>query len=347
MPKHLLAALIAGSLWLTGCELLTNSTLSLPRGSAALTVRPEILAGGYRTQALVKAYTAEDIDHLTLSLFQLDGTTETPVLDASGKAIAQSIPQARLDESVTFDALLPNATYRIRAFAYKTPGEDPANLISTGDANSYTDVTLGNDDQPVAATLKVKLADVLFNGMATASGIVVIPGGFTSNQGVGFHLGPAAQIIQPNSPFWSEIAPAPVPGMTWVYESWKTSGEETFTATLTFEVLSVNGNEVLYRIDFAQDGASPLTGESSGDLGRYHGFFEPMDYIFVHQGTESVTVPAGTYPDAVKLVTRNRIEETTVWIVKNIGMVKEEIRPIDTLIPRYPSGRRLKQFIAP
>ncbi len=347
MPKTLLAALIAGSLWLTGCELLSNSTLSMPRQSAALTVQPEILAGGYRTHGLVKAYTVEDIDHLLLKLFRLDGASETPVLDGSGKAIAQDIPNDRLDKPITFNSLLPNATYRIRAFAYKAPGESPDNLISTADAHSYTDVTLSNDDRPVTATLKVKLADVLFNGMANASGIVVTPGGFTSNQNVSIHLGPAAQIIQPNSPFWSEHAPAPASGMTWIYESWQAREEETSTATLSFEVLSVNGNEVPYRIAFAIEGRPPQTGESSGELGRYNGFFEPIDHIFVYQGTESVTVPAGTYPEAVKLVERNNIEETAVWIVKDIGMVKEEIRPIDTLIPRYPSGRRLKQFIAP
>jgi hypothetical protein len=347
MPKHLLAALIAGSLWLTGCELLTNSTLTLPRGSAALSVHPEILAGGYRNQALVKAYTAEDIDHLTLSLFQLDGTSETPVRDASGKAIAQDLPKARLDEPVTFDALLPNTTYRIRAFAYKAPGEDPANLISAGDASSYTDVTLGNDDRPVAATLKVKLADVLFNGITTASGIAVIPGGFTYNQGVGFHLGPAAELIQANSSFWSGVAPVPVPGMTWVYEYWRTYQGETSRGTQTMQVLSVTGNEVLYRFDVVPDEGEPMGGEFPGELSRYGGYPETRDQVFVRAGTETLTVPAATYPDAVKLVQRQRGDETTVWVVPGIGIVKQEVKPYDASTTLYPGGMHLKQFIVP
>lgn len=347
MRNRFMAAVIASSLWLTGCDFLNTTNLSLPRGSADLTVVPEILSGGYRSQAIVKAYTAADIDHLMLKLFRLEGGTETPALDADSKPVTKSIPAAKLGENVTFNALLPGTTYRIRAYAYKAAGEDPKDLISAEGAASYTDVTLTHDDRPISATLKVKLADVLFNGTATASGIVVMPGGYATSHGVDIQLGAITEIVPENDPFWAEYSPNLVPGLKLVYEGSTTYQGQTITASMIFEVLSVLGNTITYRYESGTEGQEPRTGTMQYDLRSYYGYPETKSGTFVRAGTESVTIPLGTFPEAVKLVYRNALDDTTIWMVKGLGRVKEETNPASAMSPTVPHRTVLKQLILP
>ncbi|MNK71722.1 hypothetical protein D3C87_911820 [compost metagenome] len=347
MRNRFMAATIASSLWLTGCDFLTVSNPPLPRGSADLRVMPEIVSGGYRSQAIVKAYTPEDIDHLMLKLFRLEGGTETPVLGTDNKPVAQAISAAELGAPVTFKALLPGTTYRIRAYAYKAPGEDPQHLISTVGADSYTDVTLTQDDRPISASLKVRLADVLFNGMATASGIVVMPGGYATNRGVDIQLGPLTDFVPPNDPFWAEYSPTPVAGMKLVYEGWHTYQGQTMTSTTTLEVLSVLGNSVTYRYEMGAEGMPPSGGTMPSDMREYHGYPETRGGTYVRVGTEPVTVPLGTYPEAVKLVQRDSLEESTIWMVKGLGRVKELRTPTSSSSMSPPNGMALKQLLMP
>lgn len=345
MRNRFVAALIASSLWLTGCELLMSSNVTLSNGSAALLVRPEILSGGYRTQALVKAYTAEDIDHLVLQLFRLEGDKETAVVGTDAKAVIKRIPASKLGDTLTFDALQPNTTYRLRAFAYKAPGEDPKDLISAPGAASYTDVTLTNDDRPVSTTLKVKLADVLFNGMATASGIEVIPGGFSTDRNVSIHLGDVVDLVPSDSPLWAEYFPKPVPGMKWVYAYSRTSGGKASEGTVSFEVLAVDGNTATYRTE-TSEGTDRYIYEDTMRMAYYNG--APLSYSSLERvGVESLTVPMGSYPEAGKFFNRGYSADSTLWLVKGIGRVKEESAPPASM----PSGDHfvitLTQFITP
>ncbi len=344
MPKRFLIALIVSSLSVTGCELLKQSNLTLSRGSAELVVVPQIVTGGYRAQALVAPFTAKDIDHLVLKLFKLDGQAESPVLDPAGKAVVKVIPGAQLTSAVSFSALLPNTTYRIRAYAYKAEGESPSNLISTGDASSYTDITLTNDDQPVTATLKVKLMDVLFNGQATASGIVVTPGGYTTDEEVSIQLGPITQLIQPESPFWAQHGPELTPGMTWIYEQQMVHQGNPKTVRFRAEITALDASVVTYRIEGTMDGE---TQSSTGPMerARFGGQLTPMGMVYVVEGQESVTVPAGTFPNAYKLISRSVLEESRVWVVPGIGIVREEVVPIGEFSTTRPSSRQLVEFI--
>jgi len=344
MRNRLMAALIVSSFWLSGCELLASSPMTLSQSNVTLRLRPEVLPGGYRSQAIVKAYTVDDIDHLVLQLFRLDGDTEIPVVGSDGKAVIKRIPAAKLGETLTFDALQARTTYRIRAFAYKAPGEDPKDLISAPGAASSTDVTLSDDDRPVT-TLKVKLADVPFNGIATAPGIEVFPGDYVTDRGVAIHLGDAVDLIPSDSPFWAEFLPKPVPGMTWVYDFTRKFEGQNTQGTLRYEVLSVDATQATYRVEVKEGNVTQIH-ETPMPLAHFNG--TPLsNQNHVREGVEPVTVPLGTYPEATRLVSQGYSGESTVWLVKGIGRVKETVKPSDS----SPSGQQitmsLTQFISP
>lgn len=131
-----------------------------PLGSqVTLIVRPQVL-DGQSIQAINNPYTQASINHLTLKLSDVT-TTEQDL------GISRNLLNAQLDNPVVFSNLKPNVTYRIRAYAYASSGT--GELISTSDASSYTDVTVGTDDRPSLTTLRVRLVDKAFNGLATSS----------------------------------------------------------------------------------------------------------------------------------------------------------------------------------
>lgn len=178
------AFLLLATTLLAGCVnvpggLLPNSG-EFANGNAELRIQPQILAGGLMTQAVVDNYTSSSINHMVVKLFKVNGS-ESPVLDSNSNPLTKDVPNAELSSVVTFGNLNANTTYRIRAYAYQAAGTDEANLISTSDVSSYTDVTLTNNDRPTLTSLRVKLIDKVFNGQATASGVVVTNGGLVTN----------------------------------------------------------------------------------------------------------------------------------------------------------------------
>lgn len=128
-------------------------------GRAVLILKPDI-AHGKTTQAVVDPYSTISIHHLTLKLYTVNG-------EETFTGISRTILQAQLDNPILFGSLKANTHYRVKAFAYLT--SDDSQLISTSDANSYTDVTLTNDDRPTMETLNVKLIDRPFNFQSTGS----------------------------------------------------------------------------------------------------------------------------------------------------------------------------------
>ena len=171
--NHRLLTSCVGLILLAGC-----ASPSIPlstSGGATLSVRPVVSAGGYRTQTLLHAYTQADIYHLQIKLFNVQANgTEIPVLAANNQPLMLDVPNASLSVSVEFTSLHQNTTYRIRAYAYSDPAT--ASLISTTDAGSYVDVTVGMDDRPTMANLPVQMINQIFSGEATASGVTVSSG---------------------------------------------------------------------------------------------------------------------------------------------------------------------------
>ncbi|MBO9541927.1 hypothetical protein J7643_15170 [bacterium] len=181
-------ALLAGALALSACSYAPVMTGNIPsqsamvaKGKGVLTLQPQVNAGGYRLQSIVSPYTKASIQHLVVKVFALVNGVEVPVIDGQGNQVSADLLNSELDDPVTFGNLMIDTTYRIRCYAYKAAGTAGADLISTNDSQSYVDVVVANDDRPVMASLKVKLIDVIFNGEATSSGVIVTDGGFQNN----------------------------------------------------------------------------------------------------------------------------------------------------------------------
>jgi hypothetical protein len=154
----------------------------------ALVVSPHV--GAARRLATVRtAYTASDIDHLTIQLAL--GATPVATLTLTRAA------NAPLDgHAVTFSHLHKNNSYTVLARAY-----DATNAQISVDANSTVTVSTVNtpgvdfQDAPTLATgVPVKLVDTLFDGSATdaaasAPALVVGDGGYVTSAGHAIAVG--------------------------------------------------------------------------------------------------------------------------------------------------------------
>ena len=97
--------------------------------------------------------TVSDIQHLTIKLMTLDVGNETEV------QATDLTDSAQFKAPVRFSNLRANTTYRVRAFAYGT-GE----VLLSEPAQSFVDVSVGNNDAPGMANLKMTLIDTPFAG---------------------------------------------------------------------------------------------------------------------------------------------------------------------------------------
>ncbi|MBO9541382.1 hypothetical protein J7643_12405 [bacterium] len=187
MVSRLLASTLVGTLLLAGCmtlplgSLLGQANGTVADGRAELHLQPQIQAGGLTVQATVSPYVVADVDHLVVKVFTLDGNDERPVTNKNGVALKAVVPKENLSAPIAFGNLHAATTYRIRSYAYNAAAESSASLISTDDSRSYLDVALAYDDRPTMANLKVKLIGRLFNGQATASGVVLEEGELTTD----------------------------------------------------------------------------------------------------------------------------------------------------------------------
>lgn len=174
--KRPLFSLLAGSALLVGCATFTATTPEY----ATLSVRAAIGSGAYQPQGVgVATYTAASIEHLVVSVYLLDGSSETAVLDSTGMPLTRDIASGSLGTPITCTNLRPNTTYRLKAQAFNAAGKAPTNLISV-DALSIADVTVTNDDRPAMGKLPVRLKNVAFSGEATGSGVVFGAGGMAT-----------------------------------------------------------------------------------------------------------------------------------------------------------------------
>jgi hypothetical protein len=153
---------------LAGCATLVGPPGTRGEGSVTLTLQPTVVEGRYRTQALVKALTAADIEHVVVSLSKVEGTEVVPVL-LGGSPLKRDIPAKSLSLPVAFRGLPRNTTFRILARAYRAAGEDAGDLISL-DASSVIDLAVREDDRPLFdSRLPIQLRDTQFSGVATGS----------------------------------------------------------------------------------------------------------------------------------------------------------------------------------
>jgi len=175
-------AFALGLTLLAGCATLPPFFQPVPaalvaNGDATLRLSAEVAPGGYGMLATLTPYTAASIDHVTLTVYKLDGSTEIPLKDAQGNPLSVTLSQAQLGHEIAFAKLWRMSTYRIKARAYADAAE--TQLISKAGASDQIDVAVTGDDRPTAAKIRVTLIDKAFDGQATVPGLTFTPGGVT------------------------------------------------------------------------------------------------------------------------------------------------------------------------
>lgn len=153
---------------LFSAALLASCAVVQPLSQHGTLVLKAQVHSGPNTQTVVPVYCKDLIHHLCLKLFTIDG-------GETYTGLSRSLLNAQIDNPVVFANLKPNTHYRVRAYAYYS--SDDSQLISND--LSYKDIVVGSDDRPAVETLTVQLVDRPFNAVASASGVLINPGGYS------------------------------------------------------------------------------------------------------------------------------------------------------------------------
>lgn len=171
--------LLAGltSLWgLTAC----HATLQPPAGHERvdLLIQPTLM-NAPALQAAIKPWTKHDIAKLDVlpyvrtpdgSFKPISGMTGLPVEpgDPTRIRLSMASPSIDFDRPIRLSNMRVQQHYRIYAQAYAQDDAGNETLISTDDAGSYAEISVGNSDQPQlsAARLPVTLQDKRFTATA-------------------------------------------------------------------------------------------------------------------------------------------------------------------------------------
>lgn len=121
-------------------------------------------SSGRLSETIVYNYTREDINHLKVHLYTVDGETEQDT------GLERILSYIQLDTPTVFNNLTEQTHYRVKAAAYAS--SDDSMLISTSDASSSTDVHVAYDDRPVVAPLRLQLIDKPFGAQFLDSVVI-------------------------------------------------------------------------------------------------------------------------------------------------------------------------------
>ena len=340
--KYLIIPALAGTLFLGGCAELMQSTgtaVTPAENRASIVVRTQVIAGGVQTAAVPKL-THENIDHLVLQIFELNGLTEKAVLDAGGNPVKERLTRNKLSNLITFSKLKAQTKYRIRASAYRAPESIPANLISTTDAGSYVDVQVLDDDRPTVTTLKVKLIDVDFDGQGTFQGVDVTPGGYRPTGPVTISIDnpppdPDALLNegkQASQGLLDIYTPVFKNGMIWRYKLLQTVGGQEYTGSFVQVISNV--------VETEDEDGKPITrftlqetvtwGDNEPEVGepeaRTSLTWYPPASEFHDLFNEDVTIDGKTYQAAAKLgsAKNTATSKQYMWLDHAIGVIQIE-----------------------
>lgn len=166
--RTLLALLLAAVL--SGCATPSAPAMKLtPVAKAAakedaVSVQLRVPKPGYRTQAVVAAYTSADIDHVALAVYRAGALVATV-----------DVAAANLGNAVTLGNLRAGTAYDVVATAYADAAESTVISDATGCTTSFTTPAVGTtngvasvDDAALTlVALALKLKDVTFAGTAS------------------------------------------------------------------------------------------------------------------------------------------------------------------------------------
>ncbi|HEY9898449.1 MAG TPA: hypothetical protein V6D00_04640 [Pantanalinema sp.] len=168
---------LASALLLSACGSAQPSVEGNAKDEPGFTVRLDLAVtpGSYRSQATAPPNTSASIHHLVVKLFRVQGNKEVPI-EEKGQPITADVSGAAL-QSPVFLTLKKETDFRARAYAYRSAGLSPSDLIS--DQAAFVDVPKAKREASVQATLPVPLVDVAFQGQGTAA-FVVRAGGYAT-----------------------------------------------------------------------------------------------------------------------------------------------------------------------
>ncbi|MBO9540456.1 hypothetical protein J7643_07690 [bacterium] len=187
--RNLIGVMTAATL-LAGCtayspfdSLQTSGALLTTEGK--VTVKASFVPGGYtfpvaapvvyRTAAVVPNLTKSQVDHLKVSLFSVEGETETPLKDANGAPLVKTVSASDLESGLVVGGLTIGKSYRLKATAYRTAEE-------SSPISSEVVVLFKLDKLKPSAELNIQLMDVPFNGQISPQ-IEITPSGELGHQG--------------------------------------------------------------------------------------------------------------------------------------------------------------------
>lgn len=164
-----------------------------PEESIAVNAELRIDApAAYRLANALTAYSAADIDHVTLTLLKFDAGTSTYKPISAG--VTKTVAQAQLGNTVSLKGLRLDTKYKLTARAYADADATQAidNVAQAGhDAACSTlfqtpaKTTNAQGVETVGAmaslTIPVKLADKFYNGQSSSSGVTPINGSIVND----------------------------------------------------------------------------------------------------------------------------------------------------------------------
>lgn len=177
MRQNVLPYVLLATTLTVGCTSDLAGLAGASNGNVKLSLVAAVQDGQFTTQAVVNPYAKSSIAHVTFKLYTVAGDQESAVT-RNGAPVELDVASGSMDLPFTFENLHNDTTYRVKALAYKAAGTANVDLISTQDAGSAVDITIGRNVTPTLQAVPVKLIDRLFAATGTSS-LVVTDGSYT------------------------------------------------------------------------------------------------------------------------------------------------------------------------
>lgn len=141
--------------------LLSGCAVSQPLSPKATLILKPMITPGRLTETVNVPYNTENIDHLVMKFYTVEGETEQDT------GIIRTLNKSQLNSPLVVSNQRVNSRLRIKAYAYAS--EDDSFLLSLDNSDSWTDIVIGTDDRPTFSQVKVHLIDKPFDAQALSS----------------------------------------------------------------------------------------------------------------------------------------------------------------------------------
>lgn len=167
---------------LTGCPvgspggpsvgaLRSPSLVTSSAGSVILTLVPEFRAGSIRILAIDRPFTAADIDHLDIMVFEVRDVQGMMLPLHDSADMIKDVSGADLGNPITFTGLKSGASYEVIAYAYSAVSGPIWGTKISDDAGTRLDLVVPNGSNQLSKVLPIQFIDRFV--LASSQSIVV------------------------------------------------------------------------------------------------------------------------------------------------------------------------------